>query len=79
MRVVPARLAAILSMGAESKILSRKTGMFFRNGTFSLRYIEMAPKKTFLSRPDSTVDSSGGRYKGIAEAFVPGTFRIARR
>ena len=55
------------------------TGMFLRNGTFSLRYMEIAPKKTFLSRPDSTVLSSGGRYNGIAEAFVPGTFLIALR
>jgi hypothetical protein len=53
--------------------------MFFRKGTFSLRYIEMAPKKTFLSSPDSEVVSSGGRYNGIAEALVPGTLRIALR
>jgi hypothetical protein len=55
------------------------TGIFLKIGTFSLRYIEIAPKKTFLSRPVSLPAPSGGRYKGIAEADIPGTLRIALR
>jgi len=39
--------------------------------------MEIAPKKTFLSRPFSIFVPSGGRYSGIAEAVIPGTLRIA--
>ena len=46
--MVPALRAAILSIGAESNSLSMNTGIFLRKGTFSLRYIEIAPKENVL-------------------------------
>jgi len=59
--------------------LSIKEGIFLRNLTFSLRNMEMAPKNTSLSKPLSIFVSSGGRYKGMALALIPGTFLIALR